>query len=285
MGKKDTEPEKAYKNLDFLSSPGARSIRILSEFFEPMQRFNKQKVYDTIVFFGSARTKNKKDAEAELSKLEGKIKNISGKPGVDIIEELEFAKNQVFLAQYYEDAVELSRRITEWSKSLDSVHRFVVCSGGGPGMMEAANKGALDARGLSIGLNISLPFEQSSNSYITPELNFEFHYFFMRKFWFVYLAKGLVIFPGGFGTLDELFEVLTLVQTEKVKKKLPIVIYGSEYWNQIINIDNMVKFGVINKEDRDLIHFCDTVEDAFNYLKDELTQIYLESEQRAETNI
>ncbi len=285
MEKKHREPEKAYKNLEFLNSHEARSIRILSEFYEPMQRFNKQKVYDTIVFFGSARTKNLKDAQAAFKEVEEKINSLSGEPGPELLEELEYAKRQVFLGQYYEDAVELARRLTEWSKSLDSVYRFVVCSGGGPGMMEAANKGAIDARGLSIGLNISLPFEQSSNPFITPELNFEFHYFFMRKFWFVYLAKGLVIFPGGFGTLDELFEVLTLVQTGKVKKKLPIIIYGSEYWDQIINIDNMVKYGVISKEDRDLIRYCDTVEDAFNYLKEELTRIYLDTEERSETNI
>lgn len=285
MEKKHDEPEKAYKNLEFLNSPEARSIRILSEFYEPMQRFNKQKVYDTIVFFGSARTNNLKDAQAAVKEVEEKISNLSGEPGPELLEELEYAKRQVFMAHYYEDAVELARRLTEWSKSLDSVYRFVVCSGGGPGMMEAANKGAIDARGLSIGLNISLPFEQSSNSYISPELNFEFHYFFMRKFWFVYLAKGLVIFPGGFGTMDELFEVLTLIQTGKVKKKLPIIIYGSEYWDQIINLGNMVKYGVISKEDLDLIRYCDTVEDAFNYLKDELTKIYLDTEQRSETNI
>ncbi len=143
-------------------------------------------------------------------------------------------------------------------------------------MMEAANKGALEAGGMSVGLNISLPMEQGSNPYITPDLNFEFHYFFMRKFWFVYLAKALIIFPGGFGTLDELFEVLTLLQTEKVLKRLPIVVYGSEYWKQIINLDNMVKYGVISREDLDLIHFCDTVDEAFEYLKGELTKLYLE---------
>lgn len=277
MKKKHPEPVKAYRNMDFINSSDARIIRILSEFLEPMQRFAKNRIYDTIVFFGSARTKNLQDAKQNLAEVEESIAKSPGNPDPALQEELDFAQKQLFMAQYYEDAVELARRLTEWSKSLDSVYRFVVCSGGGPGMMEAANKGAIEAKGMSIGLNISLPMEQYSNPYISPDLNFEFHYFFMRKFWFVYLAKGLVIFPGGFGTLDELFEVLTLIQTEKVKKKLPIVIYGSEYWNQIINIDNMVKYGVISKADRDLIQFCDTVDEAFDYLKNELTKLYLEN--------
>ncbi len=278
MEKKHTEPVKAYKNQEFLNGPYARTLRILSEYLEPMERFKEQKIYDTIVFYGSARTRNLEDAKKILASVEEKIGKAGSESGQSLQEELEFAKNQVFLSHYYEDAVELARRMTEWSKSLNSIYRFVICSGGGPGMMEAANKGAIEAKGKSIGLNISLPFEQDSNPYITPELNFDFHYFFMRKFWFVYLAKGLVIFPGGFGTLDELFELLTLVQTRKVTRRLPIIIYGSEYWNQIINFDNMVKFGVISKEDRDLVRYCDTVDEAFNYLKDELTEIYLANE-------
>ncbi len=278
MDNNKKEPVKAYKNMEFLNSSDARSIRILSEYYEPLQRFREQKVYDTIVFYGSARTKNLEEAKKELAAVENLLEETDGNPGQELQEKLDNAKNQVFLARYYEDAVELARRITEWSKSLDSVYRFVVCSGGGPGMMEAANKGAREAKGLSIGLNISLPFEQSSNPYITPELNFEFHYFFMRKFWFVYLAKALIIFPGGFGTLDELFELLTLVQTGKIKKKLPIIIYGSEYWNQIINLDNMVKYGVICQKDRDLVRYCDSVDDAFEYLKMELTEQYLRQE-------
>lgn len=276
MENKHPEPEKAYKNLEFLNSSDARIIRILAEFLEPKQRFKNQDVYDTIVFFGSARTKNPEEAKKELESALGRISQADNKDDPVLMGELEHAKNQVFISRYYQDAVELARRMTEWSKSLDSVHRFVVCSGGGPGMMEAANKGALEAGGMSIGLNISLPMEQGSNPYITPDLNFEFHYFFMRKFWFVYLAKALIIFPGGFGTLDELFEVLTLIQTEKVLKRLPIVIYGSEYWKQIINFDNMVKYGVISREDLDLLQFCDTVDEAFEYLKGELTKLYLE---------
>jgi uncharacterized protein (TIGR00730 family) len=276
MSKALHKAEKAYTNLDFLKSADARIIRILSEFLEPMQRFRRQKVADTIVFFGSARTKSPADAKKELSNLEAEIR--SRGDDTELKERIEIAQNQVFLSKYYDDAVELAKRITKWSKSLNSTYRFVICSGGGPGMMEAANKGAIEAGGKSIGLNISIPMEQYPNQFITPELNFEFHYFFMRKFWFVYLAKGLVIFPGGFGTLDELFEVLTLIQTDKVKKHLPIVIYGTEYWKQIINLDAMVKYGSISKADLELIKFCDSVDEAFTYIKDELTKHYLTPE-------
>jgi uncharacterized protein (TIGR00730 family) len=270
--------EKAYSNLDFLRSADARIIRILSEFLEPMSRFRRNKIADTIVFFGSARTAPPAEAQKELKEVENRLKSAPESLKSQIERELAIATNKASLSRYYNDAAELAKRITLWSKSLNSSYRFVVSSGGGPGMMEAANKGALEAKGKSVGLNISLPMEQYPNQFITPELNFEFHYFFMRKFWFVYLAKGLVIFPGGFGTLDELFEVLTLIQTEKVKKRLPIVIYGSDYWNKVINLDAMVEYGTISQSDLDLIRFCDTVEDAFNYLKDELTKHYLTPE-------
>jgi uncharacterized protein (TIGR00730 family) len=279
MTRKKDKPEKAYKNLEFLKSSEARSIRILSEFLEPMARFKKYKIYDTIVFFGSARTADRKAAEKKLAEVQEKAAKKDEHLDSDLQEELNQATNKVSLSRYYEDAVELAGRITEWSKSLYSDHHFVVCSGGGPGMMEAANKGAIEAGGKSIGLNISIPMEQYANPYITPELNFDFHYFFMRKFWFIYLAKALVIFPGGFGTLDELFEVLTLIQTEKVKKRMPIVIYGTEYWKQIIDFKAMVNFGVISEKDLALIKFCDTVDDAFNYLKEELTKYYMSDQQ------
>lgn len=274
MDGKLPKAQKAYKNLDFLSSSAARLIRIQAEFLEPMQRFRDQKVDDTIVFFGSARSKNLQEAEKDLKAVQDRLARSKAKTDPVLQEELDFAKNQVFISRYYDDAVELARRLTLWSKSLTSNHRFVICSGGGPGMMEAANKGAIEAGGKSIGLNISIPMEQYSNPYITPELNFEFHYFFVRKFWFIYLAKGLVIFPGGFGTLDELFEILTLIQTEKVLKRMPIVIYGSEYWNQVINLEAMVKYGTISKADLDLIRFCDSVDEAFTYIKGELTELY-----------
>ncbi len=278
MNKKLEKAEKAYTNMDFLRSADARIIRILSEFLEPMQRFRRQKIADTIVFFGSARNKPPAEAQKELDQLEIELNEATGAARTQLEAQVKVARNQVYLSKYYDDARELSKRMTRWSKSLNSSYRFVVCSGGGPGMMEAANKGALEAKGKSIGLNISIPMEQFPNQYITPELNFDFHYFFMRKFWFVYLAKALVIFPGGFGTLDELFEVLTLIQTEKVKKHLPIIIYGSEYWKEVINFDALVKYGTISQSDLNLIKFCDTVDEAFTYLKDELTRHYLTPE-------
>ncbi len=274
------QPVKAYKNLKFLNSPDARALRILAEYLEPLSRFKKYQIVDTIVFFGSARTKPIKEAKANLREIESKIKDyeLRGKPvPQSLIEERTKAEVEVYMARYYEDAVELARLITEWSKSLGDAngHRFVVCSGGGPGIMEAANRGAYKAKGLSIGLNISLPYEQKPNPYITSELVFEFHYFFMRKFWFVYPAKALVIFPGGYGTLDELFEVLTLLQTKKIKKKMVVLIYGSEYWRKIINFDAMVEHGVIDKDDLKLFKFVDSPIEAFEYLKNELTKHYL----------
>ncbi len=274
------QPVKAYKNLKFLNSPDARALRILAEYLEPLSRFKKYQIVDTIVFFGSARTKPIKEAKANLREIELKIKDyeLRGKPvPQSLIEERTKAEVEVYMARYYEDAVELARLITEWSKSLGDAngHRFVVCSGGGPGIMEAANRGAYKAKGLSIGLNISLPYEQKPNPYITSELVFEFHYFFMRKFWFVYPAKALVIFPGGYGTLDELFEVLTLLQTKKIKKKMVVLIYGSEYWRKIINFDAMVEHGVIDKDDLKLFKFVDSPIEAFEYLKNELTKHYL----------
>jgi len=277
MNKKVNKAKKAYKNLDFLDSHDARIIRILSELLEPMQRFNKQRIKNTIVFFGSARTKSQLDAKKHLTAVQNCISRSTDKNNPVLQEKLEFAQHQIFLSRYYQDAVELSKRLTDWSKSLNPTSRFIVASGGGFGMMEAANKGAVEAGGKSVGLNISIPMEKNPNQYITPELNFEFHYFFMRKFWFVYLAKGMVIFPGGFGTLDELFEVLTLMQTKKLGKRLPIIVYGSEYWKQIIHFDAMLKYGTISKADLKLIQFCDTVNEAFDYLTEELTKLYLSS--------
>ncbi len=281
-GKSDNklpEPVKAYKNMEFINSSDARTIRILAEFLEPMHRFRKYNIHDTIVFFGSARTICLQEAEQKLEEVQQRLDSSNQNSSDHVLqEELAYAKNQVFLARYYQDAVELARRMTEWSKSLNSIPRFVVSSGGGPGMMEAANKGALDAGGKSVGLNISLPMEQGSNAYITPELNFEFHYFFMRKFWLLYLAKALIIFPGGFGTLDELFETLTLIQTEKIKKEIPIIIYGKAYWDEVVNLDALVKYGTINKSDLELVRFCDTVDEAFEYLQKELTRIHLSDE-------
>lgn len=275
MDKRLKKVEKAYRNKDFINSSDARVIRILAELLEPKQRFQKNNIKDMIVFFGSARTMPPNEAKNYLKNIEEKIYTSDDSDKMHFQEELENAKNQVFMSGYYQDAVQLAKRFTLWSKSLNPNSRFIVCSGGGLGIMEAANRGANEAGGKSIGLNISIPMEQFFNQYITPELNFEFHYFFMRKFWFVYLTKGFVIFPGGFGTLDELFEVLTLLQTKKLKKQIPLVLYGSEYWKQVVNFDTLVKYGTISKCDLDLFKICDTVEDAFTYLTEEITRLYL----------
>ena len=275
MDKRLKKVEKAYRNTDFINSSDARVIRILAELLEPKQRFQKNNIKDMIVFFGSARTMPPNEAKNYLKNIEEKIYTSDDSDKMHFQEELENAKNQVFMSGYYQDAVQLAKRFTLWSKSLNPNSRFIVCSGGGLGIMEAANRGANEAGGKSIGLNISIPMEQFFNQYITPELNFEFHYFFMRKFWFVYLTKGFVIFPGGFGTLDELFEVLTLLQTKKLKKQIPLVLYGSEYWKQVVNFDTLVKYGTISKCDLDLFKICDTVEDAFTYLTEEITRLYL----------
>lgn len=258
-------PEKAYKNLDFLNSAEARILRILAEYLEPRVRFHKQDVEDTIVFFGSARFVDRKAAQATLDKAEADLaKNASP--------ENELAKKQaekrLEMAGYYEDARTLARMITEWSLNEDrSAQRYLVASGGGPGIMEAANRGASEVPdGRSIGLNISIPFEQGSNPYITDELNFEFHYFFTRKFWFIYLAKAIVVFPGGFGTLDELFESMTLLQTHKIEKKMPIVLYGESYWKSVVNFDSLIENMTISARDMDLLYFANTPDAAFEYL-------------------
>ena len=230
----------AYLNDQFLNSPDARGLRILSEFLEPLAHFRREKVRDTVVFFGSARLR----------------------------------ENQGPLAKYYDDARLLARLLTEWSAQFttDGTYRFVVCSGGGPGIMEAANRGAHDASGKTVGLNIGLPFEQFPNPYITPELSFEFHYFFMRKFWFAYLAKALVVFPGGFGTLDEMMEILTLSQTQKLAKKMTVVLYGSAYWKEIVNFEALVKYGMVAEADLNLFQFADDPATAFEILKPGLLQ-------------
>jgi uncharacterized protein (TIGR00730 family) len=229
-------PQIAYEDEAFLASPDARPLRILAEYLAPMQRFRRAHVHDTIVFFGSARL-------AE-----------SGPYG-----------------RYYADARELARLLTEWSQSLASrAHRFVVCSGGGGGIMEAANRGAADAGGRTIGLNISLPHEQRPNAYITPELSFEFHYFFMRKLWFAHLACALVVFPGGFGTLDELMEILTLAQTRKLARQIPVLLYGPEYWSEIINFEALVRHGMISAQDLGLFRYVDDPASALSMLKSEL---------------
>lgn len=242
----------AYRNTPFLDTPTARPLRILSEYLYPLSHFKNERVHDTVVFFGSARL-------MEMGPM----------------------------GRFYNDARELARRLTLWSNGLpDTSRRFVVCSGGGPGIMEAANRGASEAGGKTIGLNIGLPFEQRPNPFITPALNFEFHYFFMRKFWFAYLAKALVVFPGGFGTLDELTEILTLVQTQKLMKKMAVILYGTKFWKEIINFDALVGYGMIAAEDLELVKFVDDVDSAFQLLESELTKHYLQPpEEQAQPGI
>jgi uncharacterized protein (TIGR00730 family) len=266
--------DKAYKNLDFLASRDARILRILSEYLEPQARFGRYRIQDTVVFYGSARALQPEEAAHRLE---------AARAGKDE-ETVRAAEAAVRLARYYDEARLLARRMTEWSKALPQARRrFIVCSGGGPGIMEAANRGASEESGISIGLGISLPEEPSGNRFITRELGFEFHYFFMRKFWFVYLAKALVVFPGGFGTMDELFELLTLVQTGKTAKQMPIVLYGRSYWDDVLNLENMVRWGTISRRSLDLVRVCDTVEDTFDYLTRRLEELYLDEENGGET--
>ena len=263
----------AYLYPEFLESADGRPVRILAEYLEPLRRFREQKIQDTVVFFGSARVDSRERAERALKTLRAR-----GVPGADSHYEAELKKSRKALewARYYEEARELSRMLTAWSRTLQSDnHRFVVTSGGGPGIMEAANRGAREAGGKTIGLNIRLPFEQGANPYITDGLHFEFHYFFMRKFWFAYLAKALVIFPGGFGTLDELFEVLTLVQTDKLSKKIGVILYGRQYWDEILNFGPMSEWGAIHEQDLDLLQYADTPVEAFEYLRNHLMEHHL----------
>lgn len=278
----------AYENPAFINSPDGRIVRIVSEYSEPLARFRRERIRDTVVFFGSARFHAQDEASHDLELLEntGSVKRAPQHEQPARIPEIEQgtatelslsrAKAAVEMARYYEDARRLAHLLTQWTKTLKQRrHRFVVTSGGGPGIMEAANRGAYEAGGKTIGLNIRLPFEQYPNRYITPSLNFEFHYFFMRKYWFAYLAKALVVFPGGFGTLDEMFEILTLSQTQKLAKKITVVLYGSSYWNEVINMDVLVAKGAISPRDRDLFQVADTPEQAFSLLKEGLTQNHL----------
>ena len=273
MTKEKVKLEKAYHNREFLDSSSARPIRLLSEFLEPQQQLRREGVRDTIVFFGSARIKSKKVCQIFLNEVKKK-QNKSKKLKTKYNKILEDIYTDLNMSRYYEDAVQLSKMLTRWSQSLREPNRFIVCSGGGPGIMEAANKGAILAKGKSMGLNISLPFEQEPNPFITPALNFEFHYFFMRKFWFVYLSKAFIMFPGGFGTMDEMMEVLTLVQTQKLRKKVTMVLYGKDFWNTIINFNALVQMKVISKKDLKLFKIIDKPLDAFNYIVTELQKNY-----------
>jgi uncharacterized protein (TIGR00730 family) len=274
---RDEWPLKAYKNLDFLNSEAARNIRVLCEMTEPGLRFAEENVEDTVVLFGSARIKPLDRANKDLDEVRAAIVDPDN-PTKEEQRKLHAALSHLEAAPYYEAAVKLSESLTRWSMNLHQDHkrRFLICSGGGPGIMEAANRGAQQAGGKSIGLGISLPFEQGVNEYIPEDLKFEFHYFFVRKYWFVLLAKALVAFPGGFGTLDELFEVLTLVQTKKISKVPPIVLFGSEFWNSVVDFDALIKWGTISPEDVELFRVVDTVEEAHDYIVKCLTERFLE---------
>jgi uncharacterized protein (TIGR00730 family) len=284
----------AYENGSFLNSPDGRLIRIVAEFMEPLARFRHERIQDTVVFFGSARFRGREEADHALELLDNtgsvqpapseeqpaRAPEIAAGRASDL--QRKRAVASVEMARYYEDARRLAHMLTSWASSIPSPrHRFVVTSGGGPGIMEAANRGAYEAGGKTIGMNIRLPFEQHPNPYITPALNFEFHYFFMRKLWFAYLAKALVVFPGGFGTLDEMFELLTLSQTHKMAKKITVVVYGPEYWNKVFNLQTLVDTGAISPKDIELFQFASTPEQAFEILRDGLTANYLVPEATA----
>jgi len=264
MEEKRRRSVEAYLNEAFLGSASARPLRILSEYLEPKSRFDHYQIDDTIVFMGSARLIAREQAETELQQTE--------RDGGDI----ERARQRLAMSRYYEAARELARRVTDWSKALgDQDRRFVVCTGGGPGIMEAANRGASEAKGMNVGLTISIPIEEFDNRYTTRELSFHFHYFFMRKFWFAYLAKALIVFPGGFGTLDELFEVLTLLQTRKMSKHLLVVLFGTQYWDEVINFEALIRHGTINREDLKLFHRTDSLDEAFEIITRHLREYAL----------
>lgn len=260
--------EKAYADAKFLNSAAARPIRLLAEFLEPESRLAHYQIENTIVFFGSARILPLDAAQTLLAAAKQSSGNIVA------------AERQVVMARYYEAARELAARLTRWSmhEIADQNKRFYICTGGGPGIMEAGNRGASEAGGASVGLNISLPMEQEPNAYQTRELAFEFHYFFMRKFWFFYLAKAMAVFPGGFGTYDELFELLTLIQTRKTKKPLPVVLFGKDFWDEVINFEAMVRWGTIDVADLQLFKVCDNVDEAYNFLTTELRRHYIDLE-------
>ncbi len=260
--------QKFYDNPEIIHSPRGRMLRIMSEYLGPQDIFRKNKIQDTVVFFGSARTQPRHLVEQAIQKAKA-----AGNP----VAKLEQLERDLKMSRYYENARELAYKMTNWSKKLkQGRRRFIVSTGGGPGIMEAANRGAAEAKGLSIGLNISLPFEQSGNPYISRELEMEFHYFFMRKYWFVYLAKALIAFPGGFGTFDELFETLTLIQTKKTSKSMPVVLFGKTFWDKVVDLEALADFGTIDHEDLSLLYQTDSVDDAFEYLTKQLTELYLE---------
>ncbi len=271
-------PKPPHEDLEFLQSTPARPLRIMAEYLQPMMQLKKENIGDTIVMFGSARIESRETALTRLGRLKGeKLGKLSAEEKVKHRAALRSAKSALEMSRYYEEARELSHKITAWASSLGpKPRRFVICSGGGPGIMEAANRGAYEAGGKSIGLSIELPHEQFSNAYISPELSLNFHYFFMRKLWFAQIAKALIVFPGGFGTMDELWEMMTLLQTGKLSKNNMILIYGRRYWEQVLNFRAMVRWGMINPEEYKLLQFADTVDDAFEQIRTGMEKYHME---------
>jgi uncharacterized protein (TIGR00730 family) len=256
----------------FLESDEARPIRILAEYLEPLRRLKEQNIQDTVVFFGSARVHSRQHAERAVARVRQRTR----RRGTEYTAALKRSRKALEWSRYYEDARAVANRLARWSLSLESpAHRFVVCSGGGPGIMEAANRGAHEAGAKSLGFNIRLPFEQGANRYITDGLHFEFHYFFMRKFWFAYLAKALMIFPGGFGTLDEMFEIVTLAQTQKLSKEIGVFMYGREYWDEVLDLEPLAEWGAIGEADLGLLKWVDTPDEAFEQLRAHLMAYHL----------
>src|SRR5580765_1363669 len=269
-------PKAPHEDPKFLESTPARPLRILAEYINPLAQLKREGIGDTIVMFGSARIHSREEAEVRLERLKSRRTGKSAKAKAKHREELNSAKAALEMSRYYEEARALSHKLTTWAMSLGPrPRRFVVCSGGGPGIMEAANRGAYDAGGKSIGLSIELPHEQFANAYISPELSFNFHYFFMRKLWFAQIAKALVVFPGGFGTMDELWEMLTLLQTGKLPKHNIILIYGRRYWDKILNWKAMVRTGTISKDEYKMLQFADTVDEAFDYIRAGLEKYHM----------
>jgi hypothetical protein len=273
--RRSQEIEPPYRDPLFMESLPARPVRIITEYIDPLERMRREKVGDTIVMFGSARILSRDQAKAHLQKLQkAKTKRLNVRQYRDALRD---AKSALAMSRYYEEARELSRKVTLWAMTLgDHPRRFVICSGGGPGIMEAANRGAAEAGGKSIGLSIELPHEQRPNDYISPELSFMFHYFFMRKLWFAQIAKALIVFPGGFGTMDELWEMMTLLQTGKLPKNNLIIIYGRKYWDEVLNFRAMVRWGMINEEEFNMLQFADTVDEAFTRIREGLEKYHMQ---------
>jgi uncharacterized protein (TIGR00730 family) len=271
-------PKAPHENPEFLESVQARPLRILAEYLHPLAQLKREGIGDTIVMFGSARIESHEVAQARFTRLsKTKVGKMSQAVRVRHRADLRHAKNLLDMSRYYEEARELAHKLTSWSLTLGPrPRRFVVCSGGGPGIMEAANRGATEAGGKSIGLSIELPHEQFSNAYISPELSFNFHYFFMRKLWFAQIAKALIVFPGGFGTMDELWEMLTLLQTGKLPKHNIILIYGRKYWDEVLNWQALVNHGTINESEYKMLQFADTVDEAFDHIRAGLEKYHME---------